>query len=114
MTKANVLKDTYGPLYSKIEFVQADLNDAKSLSLAVKDCTHIIHVASPVGGDPTIKKDEQMIEWAVNGTKTILDACEKNNVEKLVVTSSSATIAGCLWKTDKTKSYNEEDFSFGK
>lgn len=54
-----------------------------------------------------------MIEWAVNGMKAILEACEEFNIEKMVVTSSSATIAGSLWKTDKSLTYNEEDFSLG-
>ena len=113
MKKAEVFKKTYGENYEKIEFVKADLNDEKSMMEAVSGCQYIIHVASPVAGDPSIQKDELMIEWAVSGIKSILKACEANSVKKLVVTSSVATVSGSLWK-GKGGVYDENDFSLEK
>jgi nucleoside-diphosphate-sugar epimerase len=43
---------------------------------AIAGCTHVIHVASPIPGDGVVKGDKQMIDMAVNGMKTILEACK--------------------------------------
>lgn len=54
--------------------------DQDSLTKAIEGCTHVIHVASPVPGDSSIKKEKDMIEWAVNGIQYILKACLQNKV----------------------------------
>jgi nucleoside-diphosphate-sugar epimerase len=109
MKKAGVMSETLG---GEIEWVKADLLDPKSMSDAIAGCTHVIHVASPVPGDGVVKNDKQMIEMAVTGMKTILQACKENKVQKLIVTSSSATINGNCFKGDSDPNYSEEDFSW--
>jgi nucleoside-diphosphate-sugar epimerase len=77
--------------FSKIELVEADLMNEESLNKAVKGCTYVIHVASPLTHDRSV--DEKLIvEPAVNGTKFVLNACKEHKVKRLVITSSMLTI----------------------
>ena len=60
---------------------------------AVKDCTYVIHVASPL--PPKNPTDEmEIIGPAVEGTKNVLEACAKTKggVKRVVVTSSCAAV----------------------
>jgi dihydroflavonol-4-reductase len=59
----------------------------------------VIHVASPLPGAVSLSDDEMIIP-ATEGMKSILDACVKSNVKRLIVTSSLATIVGGVWKKD--------------
>ena len=65
------------------------------MTRAVKDCTYVIHVASPLPvGNP--RDDMELIGPAVDGTKSVLEACAKTKggVKRVVVTSSCAAING--------------------
>jgi len=60
---------------------------------AVKDCTYVIHVASPFPAEnPT--DEMEVIGPAVEGTKNVLEACAKTKggVKRVVLTSSCAAI----------------------
>ena len=62
---------------------------------AVKDCTYVIHVASPLPtGNP--RNDMELIGPAVDGTKSVLEACAKTKggVKRVVLTSSCGAIMG--------------------
>ena len=65
------------------------------MTRAVKDCTYVIHVASPLPvGNP--RDDMELIGPAVEGTKSVLEACAKTKggVKRVVLTSSCAAISG--------------------
>ena len=65
------------------------------MTRAVKDCTYVIHVASPLpSGNP--RDDMELIGPAVDGTKSVLEACAKTKggVKRVVMTSSCAAIIG--------------------
>ena len=65
------------------------------MTRAVKDCTYVIHVASPLpAGNP--RDDMELIGPAVDGTKSVLEACAKTKggVKRVVMTSSCAAIIG--------------------
>lgn len=58
---------------------------------AVKDCRFVLHVASPF--PKSQPKDEgEVIKPALIGTRNVVSACVRNNVEHVVVTSSIASI----------------------
>ena len=72
----------------------------------MKDCNYVIHLDSPFDiWSP--KHEDEFVKPAVEGTKSILKACEKYGVKRLVVTSSTACIVDC-W--EKTHDYNESDW----
>ena len=60
---------------------------------AVKDCTYVIHVASPFPAQNP-KDEMEVIGPAVDGTKSVLEACAKTKggVKRVVLTSSCASI----------------------
>ena len=65
------------------------------MTRAVKDCTYVVHVASPLpAGNP--RDDMELIGPAVDGTKSVLEACAKTKggVKRVVMTSSCAAIIG--------------------
>ena len=62
---------------------------------AVKDCTYVLHVASPFpASNPT--DEMEVIKPAVEGTKNVLEACAatKGAVKRVVFTSSLVAIYG--------------------
>ena len=62
---------------------------------AVKDCTYVIHVASPFPAENP-RDEMEVIGPAVEGTKNVLEACAKTKggVKRVVLTSSVASIYG--------------------
>ncbi len=73
----------------------------------VNGCDYVLHVASPVYIKTNHK--QKSIDEAVLGTKNVLNACLKNNIKKVVVTSSIAAILHAKNKTDTN--FTEKDFS---
>ena len=62
---------------------------------AVKDCTYVVHVASPFpASNPT--DEMEVIRPAVEGTENVLEACAKTKggIKRVVLTSSVAAIYG--------------------
>lgn len=96
------------PRRENLELVEADLLKPETIDAAVKDCTLVMHVASPFPAN--IPKNEQMvIKPAVEGTLSVLKACTKYHVKKVVITSSEAAIMS-LGKNPK-KDLTEEDWA---
>ncbi len=72
------------------EICIGDLNDKLSLEMALKECQVLFHVAA----DYRIwaRHPEEMIETNVTGTLNILEAALAAGVEKVIYTSSVATL----------------------
>lgn len=71
----------------------ADLREDGGWPAAVEGCTHVLHVASPF--PPVQPKDpDELIVPAREGTLRVLRAALEAGVERVVVTSSVAAIAG--------------------
>lgn len=93
-----------------IEIVQADLLDARSWNNALKDITHVMHVASPLLLNEPKNEDLEYIQPAVQGTLNILQACSLPNstIERVVITSSGLCIFGSEYEN---KTYSEADWA---
>ena len=101
------LKKAFGEeLFGKLELVEADLLDEESLIDACEGSTYIVHTASPVLFDE--KDEEKLVKPAVSGTVAIMKAARKHGVKRVVITSSTAAIAG---GQDIKKTLTEEDWS---
>lgn len=60
----------------------------------MKDCTFVIHMASPFPPE-TPKNEDEVIKPAVEGTKNVLQACVNAGcVKRVVLTSSCVAIYG--------------------
>lgn len=80
------------PRADEIEFVEADLSSDAGWDEAVKGCTYVQHIASPI---PAVHpKDEmELIRPARDGALRVLKAAKAAGVKRVVMTSSFASIA---------------------
>ncbi len=76
----------------RLELVEADLMKPGSFDTAVAGCEFVMHTASPYSLDA---KDPQrdLVDPAVQGTRSVLESCRKaGTVKRVVLTSSMAAI----------------------
>ena len=85
-----------------------DLNSSDGWANAMKGCDAILHVASPFPmGLP--KHEDDLILPARNGVKHVFEAALKNNIHRIVQTSS---IAAIMYGHEPGKTdFTEEDFT---
>ncbi len=77
---------------ANLEFCNLDLLKDDGWDEAASDCDYLIHIASPfIIQEP--KDENTLIEPALKGTLRALNAAKKNNIKKVVITSSMASIA---------------------
>src|SRR5215469_7217806 len=74
----------------KAETATGDLRDAASLETAMSGCDVVFHVAADYR--LWVRDPGEMYRSNVEGTRAILDAARKNNVRRVVYTSSVATV----------------------
>lgn len=77
-------------LFSKIEWVQADINDIPKLSDAFKAITYVYHCAAFISFDPHYY--HQLRQINIEGTANIVNLCISNNIKKLCYVSSIAAV----------------------
>ena len=92
---------------NKIQFFQADLLSDDNWADAMADCEYVMHVASPYPLNQP-KDENVLIKPAVEGTERVVSLAIKNNVKKIVLTSSVVAVSVGHTK----KEYSEEDWSF--
>jgi len=73
---------------SRIQYVKADLRDAKAVSEAIAGADCVWHIAAAVG--PYHPKPLYM-EVNLGGTQNVIAACKEHAVHKLVMSSSPST-----------------------
>ena len=74
-----------------MEFVKADLSNDDNWDLAVKDCSYVLHIATPFL--PEEPKDEnEVIRPAVDGTLRVLKAAKNAGVKRVVITSNFGAV----------------------
>ena len=70
----------------------------------------VVHTASPVGANPANHAD--MIEPAVNGVRSILEAATHHGLKRVVITSSCSAVSCCAPEhRPKDGRYAEEQWS---
>ncbi|KAI4336862.1 hypothetical protein L6164_015339 [Bauhinia variegata] len=70
---------------------KADLADEGSFDEAITGCTGVFHVATPMDFESQDPENE-VIKPTINGLLSIMKACLKANVRRLVFTSSAGTV----------------------
>ena len=94
----------------RLEFVKADLSNEKCWPEAVKDCTYVIHTASPFPVEAP-KHEDDLIKPAVEGTISVIKAAqETGTVKRVVLTSSCEAVYHCDAVTGE-KPLTEENWS---
>ena len=74
-----------------VEVVRGDITSAEDVSRAVEGCSGIYHLAGFVSRDP--KHAARLHDIHVGGTRNICAAALRHGVEKVVLVSSSGTVA---------------------
>lgn len=91
---------------SKVNFYKADLLSDENWSEAMEGCHEVMHVASPYPLSQP-KDEDILLKPAVEGTERVISLAIKNNVRKIVLTSSVAAISSGHTKDQ----FSEEDWS---
>jgi nucleoside-diphosphate-sugar epimerase len=79
-----------GFLFEKIDWVQADITDIPSLTIAFQDIDSVYHCAALISFDP---KDEKFLRKTnIEGTANVVNFCLATNVKKLCHISSIAAL----------------------
>lgn len=92
-----------------LSFVEAELTQADTWEAATQGIDYVQHVASPLSA--SLPKDEnEMIIPAKEGAENVLRAAIKNEVKRVVMTSSVAAI-GYGNMSSATQSYTEEHWT---
>jgi len=93
----------------EVEFYEGDLRNASTLSSAMEGVRHVFHVAADYrlwARDP-----REIYDSNVTGTRNLLDAARRGNVERFIYTSTIATIAvprnGCSPDEDTRSELSE-------
>lgn len=103
----------YEQLFSKINWVEADITDICQLEVAFESITEVYHSAALVSFNPADYKAMRKIN--IEGTSNIVNLCIASCVKKLCFVSSIATIEKSLGKKFITEEneWNIEKNNYG-
>jgi nucleoside-diphosphate-sugar epimerase len=104
----NGLKEAGISNFENLTFHKADLNADAGWEEAVKDCTYVLHVASPF---PLVEPEDenQLIIPARDGSLRVLKASRDAGVKRVVLTSSYVAIGYSIDAKDHV--FTEEDWT---
>lgn len=88
-------------LFSKIEWLKADILDISSLETAFKNIEFVYHCAAKISFNPNDEKELRKIN--IEGTANIVNFCIDKNVKKLCHVSSIATLGNLLQNNPSQK-----------
>lgn len=74
-----------------VEEMRGDVTDAGEVAAAVDGCDGVFHLAGLVSRDPD--DSQRMMRVHVDGTRAVLRECARAGVRRVVVASSSGTVA---------------------
>ncbi len=84
--------DTLPPeIIEKIEFFLGDIRDSTCVKEAMKDCTHVFHLAALIAIPYSYIAPASYIDTNVNGTLNIVQAAKELNIKQVIHTSTSET-----------------------
>jgi dihydroflavonol-4-reductase len=76
--------------YTRFDIVEGDLRDAASLARAMTDIRYLFHVAADYR--LWARNPQEIVETNVEGTRLLMEAARRTGVERIVYTSSVATL----------------------
>lgn len=100
-------------LFSKIEWVEADIMDVESLKIAFENISKVFHSAALISFNP--KDYQEMRRINIEGTANISNFCIANNVDKLCFVSSIAAVGRSLdgESNNEDNEWNIEESNYG-
>jgi len=74
---------------TNVDFMTGDINEINSINKATKNSDIVIHLAAALGVINTEKNPIHTLDTNIYGTRNVLESCKKNNVRKIIFSSSS-------------------------
>lgn len=93
-----------------VSIAETDLLKDEGWSEAMKDCTYVLHVASPFPAAAP-KHDDELIIPARDGTLRVLRAARDTGVKRVVVTSSMVAVQSGHASRDVSNPFTEADWT---
>eukprot|EP00808_Paulinella_micropora_P001730 g56695.t1 len=90
-------------------FEGCDLNEPASFDHAIRGCEAVLHTASPFYFQNG--SEEKLVKPAVDGTVTVLNACNRLGVQKVCLTSSTAAVYADFGSKGLSHVYTGDDWS---
>jgi len=109
--KADYLKQLEGASDRLSLFDGCDLAEEGSFDKAIEGCGIVVHTASPFFFITSEDGVDKLVKPAVEGTKNVLNACNKLGVKKVVLTSSTASVYASFGKFGPDHVFSAKDWS---
>lgn len=77
------------PNHPNLKIIEKDINDV-DLEILLKDIDYVFHLAAVVSVPLSVDDPIKCNDVNINATVKLLDSCRKNNVKKIIFSSSSA------------------------
>ena len=88
---SNSSKDSMSFFVEKgVEIIEGDIMNHNEIFNATKNKEVVIHLAAKISVSESMKNPIETFEVNVEGTKNVLNACEKNHIKKFIASSSAA------------------------
>lgn len=81
----------------KINVIKGDIRELSTVKDAIKGHDVVFHLAASISVHYSIIHPSEVVETNIMGTLNILNACKDENVEKVIVTSSSEVYGTALY-----------------
>lgn len=75
---------------NRIQVFEGDITNFEDISNATINQDLVIHLAAKISVEESIKNPDETFRVNVEGTRNVLSSCKKNNVKKLIASSSAA------------------------
>ena len=72
-----------------VEIFKGSILNELELDKAMKNCSHVVHLAAALGVQYTEKNRLECFEINIEGTKKVLETCVKRRIKKIIFSSSS-------------------------
>ena len=106
-------------LFSKIDWLEADITDVPSLEIAFQNIDYVYHCAGFISFDPN--DEEKLRKTNIEGAANIVNFCLANNIKKLCHVSSIAAFGNVLSsntyideETEWNPEINHSDYAISK
>jgi NAD+-dependent farnesol dehydrogenase len=83
-------KAEYFSKYPGVTVFEGDITDSEAVLKSMQGCTHVFHLAALAKA--SVDHPDEFYDANVKGTYNILESALMNNVEKVIFTSSAATL----------------------
>ena len=98
----NAIGNTSLQDHQNVEIIKGDVCDAEAVQKAMKDVTHIVHLAAIAGVDTVLKNPVRTMKIAMLGTYNVLEAGRNTpSVERLIDFSTSEVFGTYAYKVSE-------------